>query len=417
MAKNIVIIGGGIVGLCSAYYLHKEGHQVTIIDKGDITSGASFVNAGYVTPGHIMPMASPGMILQGIKMMFNSASPFYMKPSLDMDFLKWVWYFHKSSTKTKVAKAIPVIQKLNQISNELFSEIKQSGDLGEFQLENKGLLMMYKTEAGYLHEKAVADRVRLFGLEVSDLNQSELAQLQPDLQIHAQGAIHYECDSHTTPTEFMPKMLSYLRSQGVVICTNEEVIDIKTDKQHIKTVVTDKNNFTADEVVLAAGSWSGLVSKKLGLALPLQAGKGYRINLERETGISIPAILVEAKMAVTPMNGFTRLAGTMEFSGINEIVRKERVLAIANGAKSFYPRLEISAEEIDNAKVGMRPVSPDGLPYIGKSDTIKNLTIATGHAMMGWSMGPVTGKLVSEIIDNKKTSVGLGAVSPARRFN
>jgi D-amino-acid dehydrogenase len=168
---------------------------------------------------------------------------------------------------------------------------------------------------------------------------------------------------------------------------------------------------------LAAGSWSGLVSKKLGLALPLQAGKGYRINLERETGISIPAILVEAKMAVTPMNGFTRLAGTMEFSGINEIVRKERVLAIANGAKSFYPRLEISAEEIDNAKVGMRPVSPDGLPYIGKSDTIKNLTIATGHAMMGWSMGPVTGKLVSEIIDNKKTSVDLGAVSPARRFN
>jgi D-amino-acid dehydrogenase len=417
MAKNIVIIGGGIVGLCSAYYLHKEGHQVTIIDKGDITSGASFVNAGYVTPGHIMPMASPGMILQGIKMMFDSASPFYMKPRLDMDFLKWVWYFHKSSTKAKVAKAIPVIQELNQISNELFSEIKQSGDLGEFQLENKGLLMMYKTEAGYLHEKAVADRVRLFGLEVSDLNQSELAQLQPDLQIHAQGAIHYECDSHTTPTEFMPKMLSYLRSQGVVICTNEEVIDIKTDKQHIKTVVTDKNNFTADEVVLAAGSWSGLVSKKLGLALPLQAGKGYRINLERETGISIPAILVEAKMAVTPMNGFTRLAGTMEFSGINEIVRKERVLAIANGAKSFYPRLEISAEEIDNAKVGMRPVSPDGLPYIGKSDTIKNLTIATGHAMMGWSMGPVTGKLVSEIIDNKKTSVGLGAVSPARRFN
>lgn len=405
------------MGLCCAYYLQKEGHQVSIIDKGDITSGASFVNAGYVTPGHIMPMASPGMILQGIKMMFDSASPFYMKPRLDMDFLKWVWYFHKSSTKAKVAKSIPVIQELNQISSELFSEIKQSGDLGEFQLENKGLLMMYKTEAGYLHEKSVAERARVFGLEVSDLNQAELTQLQPNLQIDAQGAIHYECDSHTTPTEFMPKMVNYLASQGVTIYTNEEVIDIKTDTQQIKTVVTDKSSFTPDEVVLAAGSWSGLVSKKLGLALPLQAGKGYRINLERETGISIPAILVEAKMAVTPMNGFTRLAGTMEFSGINEIVRKQRVLAIANGAKSFYPRLEISAEEIDNAKVGMRPVSPDGLPYIGKSDTIKNLTIATGHAMMGWSMGPVTGKLVSEIIDNKKTSVGLAAVSPARRFN
>jgi D-amino-acid dehydrogenase len=417
MAKNIVIIGGGIVGLCSAYYLHKEGHQVTIIDKGDITSGASFVNAGYVTPGHIMPMASPGMILQGIKMMFDSASPFYMKPRLDMDLLKWVWYFHKSSTKTKVAKAIPLIQELNQLSSELFSEIKQSGDLGEFQLERKGLLMMYKTEAAYLHEKEVADRARLFGLKVSDLNQAELTQLQPNLQIDAQGAIHYECDSHTTPTEFMPKMVNYLKSQGVAICTNEEVVGIKTDKQQIKTVMTDKHSYTPDELVLAAGSWSEQLSKKLGLALPLQAGKGYRINVERETGISIPAILVEAKMAVTPMNGFTRLAGTMEFSGINEIVRKERVLAIANGAKSFYPRLEVTPEEIGNAKVGLRPVSPDGLPYIGKSNTIKNLTIATGHAMMGWSMGPITGKLVSEIIDRKKSAMTLDACSPERKFN
>ncbi|MBL4673399.1 MAG: FAD-dependent oxidoreductase [Arenicella sp.] len=417
MAKSIVIIGGGIVGLCSAYYLHKEGHQVTIIDKGDITSGASFVNAGYVTPSHIMPLASPGMIAQGIKMMFDSASPLYIKPRLDVDFLKWAWYFHKSSTKAKVEKAIPVIQELNQISSELFSDIRKSGDLGEFQLERKGLLMVYKTEASYQHEKAVADRVRLFDLEVSDLNQTELTQLQPNIQIEAKGAIHYECDRHTTPTEFMPKMLNYLRSQGVAICINEEVIDIKTDNQHIKTVITDKSRFTPDEIVLAAGSWSGQLSKKLDLTLPLQAGKGYRINVERETGISIPAILLEAKMAVTPMNGFTRFAGTMEFSGINDIVRKERVLAIANGAKSFYPRLEINSEEIANAKVGLRPVSPDGLPYIGKSNTIKNLTIATGHAMMGWSMGPATGKLVSEIIDSKKTAVALNAFAPGRRFN
>ena len=125
MAKNIVIIGGGIVGLCSAYYLSKEGHQITVIDKGDITSGASFVNAGYITPSHIIPLASPGMIAKGIKMMFNSASPFYMKPRLDAEFLKWSWYFHKSSTKTKVEKAIPVIKEINLISRELFTDIRK----------------------------------------------------------------------------------------------------------------------------------------------------------------------------------------------------------------------------------------------------------------------------------------------------
>ena len=416
MAKNIVIIGGGIVGLCSAYYLSKEGHKITVIDKGDITSGASFVNAGYITPSHIIPLASPGMIAKGIKMMFNSASPFYMKPRLDAEFLKWSWYFHKSSTKAKVEKAIPVIKEINLISRELFTDIRNSGDLGEFQLERKGLLMLYKTQASYLHEKEVADRASYLGLEVSDLNNSELKKIEPNVNIDAEGAIHYECDGHTTPTEIMPKMLNYLKSVGVNICINEEVIDIKTSNGVIKEVITDKNNYHPDEVILAAGSWSGELSKKLNLKLSLQGGKGYRINVARNTGISMPAILMEAKMAVTPMNGFTRFAGTMEFSGNNNIVRKERVLAIANGAHSFYPDLKINSAEIDSAKTGLRPVSPDGLPYIGKSASIKNLTISTGHAMMGWSLGPATGKLVSELINDKKTSMNLTAFSPERTF-
>ena len=416
MTKDIVIIGGGIVGLCSAYYLNKQGHQVTVIDKGDITSGASFVNAGYITPSHIIPLASPGMIAQGIKMMFNSASPFYMKPRLDIDFLKWSWYFHKSSTKAKVEKAIPVIKEINLISRELFSDIKKSGDLGDFHLERKGLLMLYKTEASYLHEREVADRASFLGLEVSELNKSELQNMEPNVRIDAEGAIHYECDGHTTPTEFMPKLLNYLKSKGVIVQTHEEVIDIKTVGSKIKSVLTNKKNYEPDEVVLAAGSWSGEISKKLNLKLSLQGGKGYRINVERDTGISIPAILMEAKMAVTPMKGFTRFAGTMEFSGNNDIVRKERVLAIANGAKSFYPELEIKNEEIASAKTGLRPVSPDGLPYIGKSKSFNNLTIATGHAMMGWSLGPATGKLVSEIVEGKKTSMVIDAFSPERTF-
>ncbi|MEH6768873.1 NAD(P)/FAD-dependent oxidoreductase [Maribacter arcticus] len=416
MAKNIVIIGGGIVGLCSAYYLSKEGHQITVIDKGDITSGASFVNAGYITPSHIIPLASPGMIAKGIKMMFNSASPFYMKPRLDAEFLKWSWYFHKSSTKAKVEKAIPVIKEINLISRELFTDIRNSGDLGEFQLERKGLLMLYKTQASYLHEKEVADRASYLGLEVSDLNNSELKKIEPNVNIDAEGAIHYECDGHTTPTEIMPKMLNYLKSVGVNFCINEEVIDIKTSNGVIKEVITDKNNYHPDEVILAAGSWSGELSKKLNLKLSLQGGKGYRINVARNTGISMPAILMEAKMAVTPMNGFTRFAGTMEFSGNNNIVRKERVLAIANGAHSFYPDLKINSAEIESAKTGLRPVSPDGLPYIGKSASIKNLTIATGHAMMGWSLGPATGKLVSEVLRGKKTSMDISAFNPERTF-
>lgn len=411
-----MIIGGGIVGLCSAYFLQKEGHKVTVLDKSDITSGASFVNAGYITPSHIIPLASPGMISKGIKWMFNSSSPFYMQPRWDTDFFKWSWYFHKSSTKEKVDLAIPLIKEINIISRELFTSIKNSGDLGDFQLERKGLLMLYKTDKEGEHEMQVAKKASYLGLEVSSLNKKELDTLQPNVTMNVKGAIHYECDGHTTPTEFMKKMLEYLKRSGVIIKTNEEVIDLSTENGRIIKVTTNKNDYSPKEVVLAAGSWSDNLSKKMNIKLPIQAGKGYRINVPRPTGITIPAILMEAKVAVTPMAEYTRFAGTMEFSGINDVIRKQRVEAIANATTEFYPEIKISEAEKLDAKSGLRPVSPDGLPYIGKSSSLKNLTVATGHAMMGWSLGPVTGKLVSEIISDKKTSMDINGFSPNRRF-
>lgn len=416
MAKSVIIIGGGIVGLSSAYFLQKEGHQVTVIDKSNMSSGASFVNAGYITPSHIIPMASPGMISKGLKMMFNSASPFYMKPRWDIDFFKWSWYFKKSSTKAKVEKAIPFIKDINLLSRDLFEEIKASGDLGDFQLERKGLLMLSQTQKTYDHEMEVAEKASMLGLEVKELSKSQLSQIEPNIKIEARGAIHYECDGHTTPTEIMPKMLHYLKSVGVQLKTNETVLDISVSSNRINEVITSKASYTADEIVLAAGSWSGELSKKLKISLPVQPGKGYRINVPRPLGITMPSILMEASMAVTPMKGFTRFAGTMEFSGINDYIRKERVAAIATGAKSFYPELDITSEEQSKAKTGMRPVTPDGLPYIGRCSKFDNLTFATGHAMMGWSLGPATGKLIAEIIGEQKITMDISAFNPDRKF-
>ena len=416
MSKSVLIIGGGIIGLSTAYFLQKEGHEITLIDKSDITSGASFVNAGYITPSHIVPLASPGKISQGIKWMFNTSSPFYMKPRCDLDFLKWAWYFHKSSTAAKVEKAIPVLKAINVLSRDLYQAIKASNDLGTFQLERKGLLMLYKTQKSYESEIKVARKARFLGLEVHELNKAALAKLEPNVEINAEGAIHYMSDAHTTPTEIMPKMLAHLKAAGVTFKTHEEVVTLVVKNKKVTQVKTNKQNYKTDEVVLAAGAWSGELSKKLNISMPLQAGKGYRINVSRPTGITVPAILMEASMAVTPMQGFTRFAGTMEFSGINSKIRKERVAAIAKGAQRFYPELRITAAEMDAAQTGMRPVSPDGLPYIGRSTQLKNLTFATGHAMMGWSLGPATGKLVSEIVAAKKTSMNIDAFNPDRKF-
>lgn len=417
MQKKILIIGGGIIGLCCAYYLRKEGHHVTIIEQSDRAQGASFVNAGYITPSHIVPLAAPGMISKGIKWMFNSASPFYMKPRWDLDFFRWSWYFHKSSTEEKVTKAIPVIKDINILSRGLYKDMLDSGDLGEFHWEQKGLLMLYKTDKAAEEELKVAERAKNLGLDVSHLDLSGLIGLEPQLKIAAKGGIYYKCDAHSTPTEIMPKLIGWLQDNGVVIKTNESVQKLVYHGTLLKQVQTNKENYKVDQLVVAAGSWSQQLAKQLNLNLPIQAGKGYRIDIHNSTNIKIPAILMEAKVAMTPMNGFTRFAGTMEFSGINDKIEKQRVEAICNAAKAYYPEVEIEEHEKQNAKSGLRPVSPDGLPYIGKSDKFTNVTFATGHAMMGWSLGPATGLLVSEIISGRKASMDISAFHPDRKFN
>ncbi len=416
MGKNIVIIGGGIIGLSCAYYLLKEGHTITVIDMSDMSAGASYVNAGYLTPSHIIPLASPGMMAKGIKWMFNSSSPFYMKPRLDPDFLRWAWNFNRSSTRAHVEKAIPLIKDINLLSKDLYTDMHDSGEIGDFQLVKKGLLMLYKTKKEGDHEKEVARRASELGLEVTELTRKTLDSLQPHLSPDILGAVHYECDAHTSPNEIMTKLKTYLKQSGVIFKLGEEVTRFTKNDRRIATVTTNKESYTPDEVVLACGSWSQQLGRALGIRLAIQAGKGYRINVPRPIGIELPAILMEAKVAVTPMKGFTRFAGTMELSGINHIIRTERVRAIAKAAGNYYTNVHIQEEEIARAQCGLRPVTPDGLPYIGRTSQLNNLTIATGHAMMGWSLGPATGKLVSEIISNKKLSMSIDGFHPQRRF-
>ncbi|MCC4229597.1 MULTISPECIES: NAD(P)/FAD-dependent oxidoreductase [Zunongwangia] len=402
--KKVAIIGGGITGLCSAYYLVKAGYEVTIVDKGNITKGASFINAGYVTPSHFVPLAEPGMINQGIKWMFNNSSPFYIKPRWDIDFFKWSWYFKKSSTKQKVAKAIPVLKELNEKSKELYEEMLESLDF-EFHIERKGLLMVYKSAKNEEHETKLAEKGKDLGLDVSVLDKKALHDLEPQFSEDVIGGVHYECDAHSTPNLFMKNLKQWLENNGVRFVLEEAVTGLEVDGKTIKAMHTSKNSIEADEFIMAAGSWTFPLAKKLGLNIPIQPGKGYSMSITRETNINLPAILTEAKVAVTPMKGFTRFAGTMELSGDNNIILPTRVEAIAKAASNYYSGFTLTPEEKQSATSGLRPVSPDGLPFIGKSSKFKNLNVAAGHAMMGWSLGPITGKLISEIVEGNHTSV------------
>ncbi len=411
--KKVVIIGGGIIGLSTAYYLQQEGCKVSVIDQSNISKGASFVNAGYISPSHVIPLSAPGMVASGIKMMFNSASPFYLKPRFDLDLWRWAWAFNKSATAKHVTYAAPIIKDLTILSRDLYQEMKDN-QIFDFQFEQKGLLMCYQTAKFADKEAHMAEVSRNQGLEVKHFDKAALQKMEPELK--AEGAYYYLCDAHSTPGQFMQSMLLYLKSKGVSFYTDESVIDFNHNQNKVQSVITSKQVLECDELVIATGSWSPIIAKKLGIKLLVQAGKGYRINVHRKTGINFPAILAERNTAVTPMNGFTRFGGTMEVAGINHNINPLRVKAIADAAKAFYPNLTINKDEIADADCGLRPVSPDGLPFIGRHNNFKNLCFATGHAMMGWSQGPATGKLISEIITDKKTSVNVDGFRPDRRF-
>jgi len=415
MKKKVVVIGAGIVGLSSAFYLRAEGHDVVVLDKGTLSEGASFVNAGYLTPSHIIPLAAPGMIYKGLKWMFNSSSPFYIKPRMDADLISWGWKFMKSCSKAHVQRSLSVIKDINTISKGLYHEMHESMNF-DFHIEDRGVLMAFQTLKAEKEEFIVMKAAQDLGLDVSLLGANEVNELQPGVKMNIEGAYHYRCDAHTTPGVFMNQLRKNLLVNGVEIHSNTEVNGFDLLGKKIKNVITNQGVFEAEEVVFAAGAWTEKLLKSLKISLSVQAGKGYRINVKTSTGITLPAILMESKVAVTPMQGFTRFSGTMEIAGINNSIRMNRVEAIAGSASNYYEGVQLPQDDKKRAKCGLRPLSPDGLPFIGRHSSCENLIMATGHGMMGWSLGPATGMLVSELISDKKTSMSISAFSPERKY-
>ena len=409
MSKKVVIIGGGIIGLCSAYYLAKEGHQVVVIDKTDMLDGASYGNAGMIVPSHIIPLAQPGVIQKGIKWMFNAKSPFYIKPKASLELVNWLYQFYKNSTQTHVNNSMQHLKNLSFLSKELYQEFAKSNH--DFLYQEKGLLMLYQNEKTGEEELKTAKIAQQFGINVDFLNYKQIQNIEKGTTVHALGAVHYKTDAHLSPHLFLKFLKEEVLKMKVKLLANTEITDFKLNHTAIQEVKTPIGSIKADSFVMAAGSWSSKLLKKLEIKLALLPGKGYSFDVSRTQNLpSVPAILCEGKVAVTPLNSTVRFGGTLEITTTNDKkINLKRLLGIVENIHSFYPDINLQTPIKEKVWTGFRPCTPSGLPIIEQSKKFHNLIISTGHAMMGLSLAPATGKLVSELVSNTKTSIDISA--------
>lgn len=412
---RIAIIGGGIIGLSTAMYLQRDGHEVVVFDSSDGLTNCSYGNAGYICPSHFIPLATPGIVKQGLKWMWNSQSPFYVEPRLDWDLIRWGWLFMRSATKEKVHKAAAPLRDISLISQQSYIDWHESGI--DFRYQHKGLLEVVQTATGESHAREVVDRAIAIGLVDTEwLDRDQLAEKEPGIRMNARGAIYFACDAHCHPNQLMLQLRAHLRAQGVQFYWNDPVIGIESNGKVIKALHTSSGKHSFDQIVLAAGSWSGALAKTMGLTLPVMPGRGYSVTLDKNLlPLQHPAILVEGRVALTPMTDASiRLGGTMEITTHQRPPRLSRVKGILESVKQFYPDFSIPTPSVDQIWYGYRPCSADGLPYIGRPRHLNNLVIATGHSMLGLSLGAGTGKLVAQLIGGQPTDMDLTPFHPDR---
>jgi len=409
MKKNVVVIGGGIIGLSSAYYLQKAGHSVTVLERSDFMDNCSYGNCGYVCPSHFIPLATPGIVRQGLRWMLNSQSPFYVQPRLSKSLIDWGLKFMKSANAAHVDRSAVPLRDIALLSQHEYENTWLPLPHFEFAYQHKGLLEIFQTDAGAEHAHHTVEKGHELGLDVELLDAAALQAKEPHTKVNGKGAIFFKCDAHLYPDKLMRGLLSLLTDSGVQLLPGEEVTKIETGGGRVTRVVTSKQAFGADQVVIATGSWSREMAALLGTKLPLVPGRGYSLTLEDSPyRLNYPAILVEGRAAITPMDGNKiRFGGTMEITSTNTPPRYARVQGILNAVKRFFPEFDVPMPPVEKIWYGYRPCSADGLPYIGRIKKYNNVVIATGHSMLGLSLGAGTGLLVSELVDGVKPSIDL----------
>ncbi len=402
---DAIIIGGGGIGVASAYYLDKHGWDVTLIDKGELGHACSYANSCLVVPSHSDPIPAPGVISQAMRWMVKKDSPFFIRPRLDPQLLRFFLQFRRFCTEEAAAHGFDALLSLSRASLELFGELLDTGD-ARFFFERKGLIEVFLSEQGSEHGRRAKDALAAHGFRSMTLERDEVIDLEPAVAPTIRGGLFIEGEAHGYSYEYVRSLAATAEDNGVTILSGREVSSIHVEGRRVRGVELEgpRQRLDAELVVLAAGAWSRKLARQVGLDIPMQPAKGYSATIDSYDGAPIRPILVkERRVIVTPLDTRLRFGGTLELAGFDHGIHGDRYEAVKRGGCEVLktpPPMENEA-----AWSGLRPVTPDGLPVIGRPKHLDGLIAATGHAMLGFTQSPITGKLVAQIASEEAPSV------------
>jgi D-amino-acid dehydrogenase len=403
---DVLIIGGGPVGLSCAYYLLKSGRQVTILDAHEIGKGSGSGNAGHIVPSHIIPLAAPGVVTSALKWMLDPAhSPFGMKVSLDPKYISWLLQFVMACNEANVQRAISPLNSLGQLSAKNFAQLITEEKF-DCSYQEKGFLNLYKNEEGFHAGKHEAEFMQKHGIPINVYDKSKVHEVEPAALSDVIGGIHFTGDAHLNPAVFLKLLSERVRAMGAEMFENTSVTGFESMNGNITKVKTNAGDFESEQVILAAGAFTPLVARDLRLNIPIQPARGYSLTMTANKQMPRQALILgERKIAVSPLGNLLRFTGRLEVGNYSLTPNPVWIQRIENSVREYI----VLDEKLDIKETwaGLRPVTPDGMPIIGRSSRCKNLIVATGHAMLGLSLGPGTGQVVAELVNGQTPSFSL----------
>ncbi len=393
---DVLVIGGGIIGMTLAHELQRSGRQVTVIDRGEPGMGCSYGNAGWVTPCFAMPLPQPGMFLKSIGWLMDPNSPLYIKPEFNLRLARWMIGFLAAMNERQMRESIEVLVKISKVSLDFYKALNERRP-GTFAFDQKGLVMVSGTADGM---KAIENEYKLMGeqgIPGRMLSKSDALSLEPALKPVIEGGVHFTTEASVEPLLTVQAVAKEFEQAGGKFLNRAEVYDFAIEGDRISEVHTTRGKFKAETVVLATGSWSPKLEKKLGVKIPVLGGKGYSLIVDEfETKPTYPLMIVDRKIAVTPRENSVRLAGTLELVDGDESITPRRVNNIISGSHKYLKVAE--NPRLHEVWRGLRPCTPDGVPMVGKSKKVSNLVYNLGHQMLGLQSAPGSARLCADLM-------------------